>query len=452
MDAFAADSLGRDGRTGDGRSRPHHSRNASRIRRWDIALASASCDWPRPTPTSGWKRPASVRSNCRPVSYQSLRSILKRSLDRQLMLEPETGKSGPRHENVRGAHYYDPPTRCCSNQPHPKGIDMLNQPTIEKLHTMKLHGMADAFRAQLETTDASQLSFEERFAMLVDQQWLWKENRALARRLHSAKLKERGVIEDIDYQHPRGLDRKLLRTLCRQRMGAPESKLLFIGPTGIGKSWLACALAQKACRDGFSVLHKRTAEMFRDLAVAHVDGSIGRVLLKLARIDVLVLDDFAMAPLKDSERRDFLEICDDRYQRRSMILTSQMPIAHWHEQIGDPTHRRQHSRPAGPQCLSHRTQWRIDAQKTRRKPDDSEREKRFSPVLSGARDSNAVPLPHTPIPAQNRKILTDVNISGIMQVPASLRSDFIHIARNVHSHRRNPQSSLELPPELRLTP
>ena len=101
---------------------------------------------------------------------------------------------------------------------------MLNQPTIEKLHTMKLHGMADAFRAQLETTDASQLSFEERFAMLVDQQWLWKENRALARRLQSARLKERGVIEDIDYQHPRGLDRKLLRTLASQRMGAAESE------------------------------------------------------------------------------------------------------------------------------------------------------------------------------------------------------------------------------------
>jgi DNA replication protein DnaC len=108
-------------------------------------------------------------------------------------------------------------------------------------------------------------------------------------------------------------------------------------PVGIGKSWLGCALAHKACRDGFSVLHKRTSELCRDLAVAHVDGSIGRVLLKLSRVDVLMLDDFAMAPLKDSERRDFLEICDDRYQRRSMILTSQMPVAHWHEQIGDPT-------------------------------------------------------------------------------------------------------------------
>ena len=120
---------------------------------------------------------------------------------------------------------------------------------------------------------------------------------------------------------------------------SPETKsiILLLGSTGIGKSWLECALAQKAYRDGFSVLHKRTSELFRELAVAHADGSIGRFLVRLSRTDVLLLDDFAMAPLKDAERRDFLEICDDRYQRRSPILTSQMPVAHWHEQIGDPT-------------------------------------------------------------------------------------------------------------------
>jgi len=214
---------------------------------------------------------------------------------------------------------------------------MLNQPTFEKLYTMKLKGMADAFREQLETTTASQLSFEERFGLLVDRQWDWKQNRALTRRLQLAKFKERGVIEDIDYQHPRGLDRKLLRTLATSEWVRQRHNLLFIGPTGVGKTWLACALAHQACRDGFFALHKRMAELFRDLVVARADGSIGQLLLKLSRIDVLVLDDFAMAPLKDSERRDFLEICDDRYQRRSTILTSQMPVAHWHEQIGDPS-------------------------------------------------------------------------------------------------------------------
>ncbi|HYK63064.1 MAG TPA: IS21-like element helper ATPase IstB [Bryobacteraceae bacterium] len=214
---------------------------------------------------------------------------------------------------------------------------MLNQQTLDKLHAMKLYGLAEAFRAQLETTEASQFSFEERFALLVDQQWLWKENRALARRLRAAHLKELGVIEDVDYQHPRGLDRKLVRTLSSSDWVRQHQSVLLLGPTGIGKTWLACALAQKACRDGFSVLHKRTSELFRELAVAHADGRIGQMLLRLSRIDVLLLDDFAMAPLKDAERRDFLEICDDRYQRRAMILTSQMPVAHWHEQIGDPS-------------------------------------------------------------------------------------------------------------------
>jgi len=214
---------------------------------------------------------------------------------------------------------------------------MLNQPTMEKLHAMKLYGLADAFRTQLETTDSHQLSFEERFALLVDQQWQWKQNRALSRRLRAAKLKERAVIEDINYHHPRRLDRKLLRTLASSDWVRRKLNIVFNGPTGIGKTWLACALAQKACRDGFSVLHKKTSELFRELAIAHADGSLGRMLLRLAQIDVLLLDDFAMAPLKDSERRDFLEVCDDRYQRRSMILTSQMPVAHWHQQIGDPT-------------------------------------------------------------------------------------------------------------------
>ena len=214
---------------------------------------------------------------------------------------------------------------------------MLNEPTMDKLQTMKLYGMVDAFRAQLATSEFHQLSFEERFALLVDQQWLWKQNRAFQRRLQLAKLKQKAVIEDINYQHPRGLDRKLFRTLASSEWVRQKLNIVFTGPTGVGKSWIGCALAQKACRDGFSVVHKKTSELFRELAIAQVDGSLGRMLVRLAQIDVLLLDDFAMAPLKDSERRDFLEVCDDRYQRRCLILTSQMPVSHWHEQIGDPT-------------------------------------------------------------------------------------------------------------------
>jgi DNA replication protein DnaC len=214
---------------------------------------------------------------------------------------------------------------------------MLNQPTIEKLAHMKLYAMANAFRTQLEIVDAQPLSFEERFALLVDEQFLWKENRALQRRLRGAKLKQKATIEDINYQHPRGLDRKLLRSLARSEWVRQKQNILLLGPTGIGKSWIGCALAQKACRDGFTAFNRKSSELFRELEVAHADGSMGRLLLRLAQFDVLLIDDFAMAPLKDNERRDFLEICDDRYQRRSMILTSQMPVAHWHEQIGDAT-------------------------------------------------------------------------------------------------------------------
>jgi DNA replication protein DnaC len=151
----------------------------------------------------------------------------------------------------------------------------------------------------------------------------------------SRKLTNRRVHDAFCARQKDSIQNKY--TIDSESWRIPKCRHYVTGPTGIGKTWLGCALAQKACRDGFTILHKRSAELFRDLAVAHVDGSFGRQLAKLARIDILVLDDFAMAPLKDSERRDFLELCDDRYQRRSTILTSQLPLAHWHEQIGDPT-------------------------------------------------------------------------------------------------------------------
>jgi len=210
---------------------------------------------------------------------------------------------------------------------------MLNQQTLEKLHALRLHGMAEAFRAQAE-----QKGIEERFALLVDQQWTWRQNRALERRLTKAKLRHRASVEDIDFRSPRGLDRTLLRSLTQNSAWVGEHQNIFlIGPTGIGKSFLACALAEKACRDGFTALYTRASQLFRDLALARADGSLRTLLARLAHLDLLVVDDWAMAPLADTERRDFLEICEDRYQIRSMILTSQLPVAKWHEQIGDPT-------------------------------------------------------------------------------------------------------------------
>ena len=215
---------------------------------------------------------------------------------------------------------------------------MLNQQTMEKLHALRLHGMAEGFRAQPEQAGITELSFEERFALLVDQQWNWRQNWALARRLAKAKLRHRACVEDIDFRSPRGLDRALLRSLTQDSAWVREHQNIFlIGPTGIGKSFLACALAEKACRDGFTAFYIRATQLFRDLALARADGSLRTLLARLARLDVLVVDDWAMAPLADTERRDFLEISEDRYQVRSTILTSQLPVVKWHEQIGDPT-------------------------------------------------------------------------------------------------------------------
>lgn len=215
---------------------------------------------------------------------------------------------------------------------------MLNQQTLHKLYVMRLNGMADAFRQQLEQSEPAGLSFEERFGLLVDRQWNWKEDRALARRLRNSRLRSTAAVEDIDYQTPRGLDRALLRSLAAESEWVKQHFNIFlIGATGLGKSWLAAALAHKACRDGYTVYYARAAQLFRELALAHADGSFTRLLRRLSQTDVLVIDDWAMTPLNDMERRDFLEICDDRYQARSLVLTSQVPVANWHAQIGDPT-------------------------------------------------------------------------------------------------------------------
>lgn len=215
---------------------------------------------------------------------------------------------------------------------------MLNQQTIHKLQVMRLNGMADAFGKQLEQPGLSSLSFEERFALLVDRQWDWKENRALARRLRNSRLRTAASVEDINYKKPRGLDRALMRSLTAESSWVKQHlNILLTGATGLGKSWLAAALAHKACRDGYTVYHARASQLFRELALAHADGSFSRFLRKLALTDVLVVDDFCMAPLNEVERRDFLEICDDRYQARSTVLTSQVPVPDWHTQIGDPT-------------------------------------------------------------------------------------------------------------------
>jgi len=215
---------------------------------------------------------------------------------------------------------------------------MLHQPTIEKLLAMRLEPMVECWRSFEQDENAQQLSFEEKLSLMVDRLWTWRQNLALQRRLRYAKLRCNACVEDIDYRAPRGLDRNLMRSLATDPSWVERHENVFIlGPTGVGKSFLASALAQKACRDGHLVLYTRTAALFRDLALARADGSLRNLLARLSRVDVLVVDDWAMAPLQETERRDFWEICEERYQTRSTILTSQLPVARWHEQIGDPT-------------------------------------------------------------------------------------------------------------------
>lgn len=215
---------------------------------------------------------------------------------------------------------------------------MLTQPTLEKLIAMRLRGMAEAFRQQQESTDAQQLSFEERLGLLIDRQWTWRQNRALERRLRQGRLQGSASVEDIDFRTPRGLDRPLVRSLTAESAWVRQHQHLFlIGPTGIGKTWLARAFGQKACRDGYTALFHKATELLRNLATARADGSHSKLLDQLGRVDLLIVDDFCMAPMTEAERRDFLEICDTRYQARSTLLTSQLPVASWHAQIGDPT-------------------------------------------------------------------------------------------------------------------
>jgi DNA replication protein DnaC len=214
---------------------------------------------------------------------------------------------------------------------------VLNQPTLTKLHAMKLSAMAEAMERQLGSSEHAHLAFEERIGLLVDAEWARREERKLTRRLQLAKLRHAASIEDLDFRASRGLDRQVVLSLAQCGWIRDGLNVLITGLTGTGKSYLACALAERACRSGFSAHYVRTARLVHDLAVARGDGSYSRALSRLAKIDLLVLDDWLLAPLKESERRDLLEVIEDRHERRSTLITSQLPVKAWHDALGEPT-------------------------------------------------------------------------------------------------------------------
>jgi DNA replication protein DnaC len=210
--------------------------------------------------------------------------------------------------------------------------------TLERLRTLRLGAMADAYLTQQQDAPTAALGFDERFSMLVDAEHLFRGNRALARRLKEAKLRvPHACLEDLDHGPRRGLDRALIRQLAMGRWIAEHQHVLITGATGVGKTYLACALGQQACRQGYRALYRRVPRLFEELTLAHADGSYTTLLARLARIDVLVLDDWGLAPLKESQRQDLLEVLEDRDGSRSTIITNQLPREQWHDYLGEPT-------------------------------------------------------------------------------------------------------------------
>lgn len=214
---------------------------------------------------------------------------------------------------------------------------MLHHPTLDKLQQLKFTGMLRALQEQASIPDMAAIPFEERLGLLVDRELTERSNRRMQVRLRAAKLKQNTAIEDIDFKSPRGLDRSLILKLSDCDWVTAHLNVLITGPTGVGKTWLACALAHKACREGYSALYARIPRLLQELDVGRADGRYAKIMRQLGKTEVLVLDDWGLATLTDQHRRDLLEILDDRYNLRATLITSQLPVTSWHEAVGDPT-------------------------------------------------------------------------------------------------------------------
>lgn len=214
---------------------------------------------------------------------------------------------------------------------------MLTHPTHDKLNQLRLFGMAHALTEQATIAEIDALPFADRLGLLIDREMTERSNRAITSRLRRAHLKLSATAEDIDFRSPRGLDRSLFQSLLAGDWITHHQNVLLTGPTGVGKTYLACALANQACRQGASALYFRLPRLLQDLATARGDGRYTKLLTQFAKTDVLVLDDWGLASFTDEARRDLLELFDDRHNSRSTIVTSQLPVEHWHDALGDPT-------------------------------------------------------------------------------------------------------------------
>jgi DNA replication protein DnaC len=214
---------------------------------------------------------------------------------------------------------------------------MLTYPTLDKLKAMRFTGMARALEEQMQMAEIDSLSFEERLGLLIDREMTERENRRLTTRLRKAKLRQNAAIEDMDYRHPRGLDRSLMAKLSSCQWISQHLNVLITGPTGCGKTYIACALAHKACREGYTANYTRLPRLLQELHIAKGDGRYGKLLAGFAKTHLLILDDWGLAKLTDEQRHDLLEILEDRHGLRSTVVAAQLPVDNWHEIIGDPT-------------------------------------------------------------------------------------------------------------------